>query len=103
MAPYLGQRQSELRAESREQERTGANRGQRGQRSRAGRAGRCPWHPLCLLQAGDGLGRRREPIFNLRVPASGVKFRERPGQLSAEAARGKLLLLGELLLSLVKV
>lgn len=42
-------------------------------------------------------------FLTCKFPASGVKFRERPGQLSAEAARGKLLLLGELLLSLVKV
>lgn len=42
-------------------------------------------------------------FLTCEFPASGVKFRERPAQLSAEAARGKLLLLGELLLSLVKV
>lgn len=45
---------------------------------------------LCLLQAGNGLGRRREPIFNMQTLVPEFKFRERPVELSSVASRGRL-------------
>lgn len=98
----MGQRRSEEKEESREQ-KAGKDRGESGteDESWVSRTVRVAPSFVCS-RLGVGWGEGGSLFLTCKLPTLGLKFWERPGQLSPRPAEGRKLP-GELLLSPVKI